>query len=93
MIELLDTHLDLALAAETGSARFRTGAYAFWRAHVQVLLRAAGVADPHGTLAETLLAPLAGEFYRHLRNSGATKAQILATLRQLAHATCHAQAP
>src|SRR6187549_2184511 len=35
MADLLDRHLDLALAAETGSARFRTGAYGFWRAHVR----------------------------------------------------------
>ena len=27
MVDVLDRHLDLALAAETGSARFRTGAY------------------------------------------------------------------
>ena len=29
VLELLERHLDLALAAETGAARFRTSAYAF----------------------------------------------------------------
>jgi AcrR family transcriptional regulator len=84
MIDVLDRHLDLALAAETGSARFRTGAYGFWRAHVRVLLREAGVADPGDVLAEALLAPLAGELYQHLRECGASTEQIRAGLAALA---------
>lgn len=85
MLDLVDQHLHLALAAETGAARFRTGAYAFWRAHLLALLRAARVPDPHGALAEALLAPLAGEFYAHLRDSGLTKSQVLAAFRELSH--------
>lgn len=83
MVDLLDTHLDLALAAETGAARYRTGAYAFWRAHLRVLLRAADVPDPHDSLAEMLLAPLAGEFYRHVRDGGLTKEQMIDSLHRL----------
>ncbi|MDQ2883844.1 MAG: TetR/AcrR family transcriptional regulator, partial [Actinomycetota bacterium] len=87
MVDLLDQHLDVALVAETGDARFRTGAYAFWRAHLRVLLRAAGVPDPDDTLAEVLLAPLAGEFYRHLRDRGLTRRRLVATLTELAART------
>lgn len=87
MVDLLDRHLDLALAAETGSARFRTGAYGFWRAHVRVLLREAEVADPGDVLAEALLAPLAGELYQHLRERGVSPDQIRAGLDALARRT------
>jgi AcrR family transcriptional regulator len=85
MMELLDRHLDLALAAETGAARFRTGAYAFWRAHVRVLLRDAEVPDPGDVLAEVLLAPLAGELVRQLHERELSSDQIVAALTQLAH--------
>jgi AcrR family transcriptional regulator len=91
MIELLDRHLDLALAAETGDARFRTGAYSFWRAHLRVLLRAAGVPDPGDVLAEILLAPLAGELVRHLRGRGASAGEIAAGLTELAERVLGAQ--
>lgn len=84
MVELLGRHLDLALAAEIGAARFRTGAYAFWQAHVRVLLRAAGVADD-GVLADVLLAPLAGELLRHLSRQGSSATQITTGLAELAH--------
>ncbi|WP_308257620.1 TetR/AcrR family transcriptional regulator [Pseudonocardia lacus] len=67
LVDLLDQHLDLTLAAETGAARFGTGAYGFWLAHVRVLLRDAGVPDPADLLAEALLAPLSAELYRRLR--------------------------
>jgi len=87
MLDLLDQHLDLALAAETGDARFRTGAYAFWRTHLRVLLRAADIPDPDDALAEVLLAPLAGEFYRHLRDRGLRQSQLLSTLTALAART------
>ncbi|WP_396898304.1 TetR/AcrR family transcriptional regulator, partial [Mycolicibacterium sp.] len=46
MVELLDTHADLALGAETGGARFTTGAYGFWAAHVRALLVDAAVTEP-----------------------------------------------
>jgi hypothetical protein len=37
---------DLVVGTETGGARFATGAYGFWSAHVRTLLVDAGVADP-----------------------------------------------
>jgi AcrR family transcriptional regulator len=84
MVDLIDRHLELALAAETGAARFRTGAYGFWRAHLRVLLREAGVPDPRDVLAEALLAPLAAEFHQHLREHDVSAADISAGLASLA---------
>ncbi|GIF32843.1 TetR/AcrR family transcriptional regulator [Actinoplanes utahensis] len=85
MLDLLDEHLPLALSGETGAARFRTGAYEFWRLHVRVLLRAAGVPDPE-PLVDILLAPLAPELYQHQRRHGLDRRQIAAALDRLARA-------
>lgn len=65
MVELLEKHLPLALGAELGRARFRTGAYAFWRTFVLSLLRETGDDE---ALADTLLAPLAPEVYQFQRH-------------------------
>lgn len=92
MVDLLDQHLDLALAAETGAARLRTGAYAFWRLHVQVLLRDAGIADPGDVLADVLLAPLASELHQHFADQGVTTEQRVAALDRLARRVLRAGA-
>jgi AcrR family transcriptional regulator len=84
IVELTEANAELALAAEHGAARYRTGAYAFWRAHVRSLLSAAGRPDPDGALAEVLLAPLAVEFYQHLRRQGVTRDQVVVALGTLA---------
>jgi AcrR family transcriptional regulator len=84
MIELLDAHADLVLGTETGGARFATGAYGFWSAHVRSLLVDAGVADPDG-LVDTLLAPVSAEVYIHQRARGLTSAQITDALSRVAH--------
>ena len=75
MIELLDAHADLVLGTETGGARFATGAYGFWSAHVRSLLVDAGVADPDA-LVDAVLAPVSAEVYAHQRARGLTSAQI-----------------
>ncbi|MGV0816128.1 helix-turn-helix domain-containing protein [Mycolicibacterium boenickei] len=85
MVELLETHADLALGAEIGGARFRTGAYGFWAAHVRSLLVEAAVAEPD-SLVDVLLAPLAAESYQHQRSRGLSAAQISAALARLARA-------
>jgi AcrR family transcriptional regulator len=82
----LDSHGELVAVSETNSAgaRFRTGAYQFWRLHLTNLLRDAHVAHPR-LRAEVLLAPLAAETYRHLRQS-VGRPTIAATLQALATA-------
>jgi AcrR family transcriptional regulator len=62
MVDLLERFGHLLRSAEVGSARFTTGAYGFWTAHVRALLTEAGVPGPDG-LADVLLAPLAAELY------------------------------
>lgn len=84
MIELLDTHAHLVLGAETGGARFRTGAYQFWVVHVRTLLTEAGVAEAD-SLVDALLAPLAAEVFQQQRARGLDCAQITAGLSRLAH--------
>jgi AcrR family transcriptional regulator len=84
MIELLEAHADLVLGTETGGARFATGAYGFWSAHVRSLLVDAGIADPDG-LVDTLLAPVSAEVYIHQRARGLTSAQITDALSRVAH--------
>lgn len=84
MVDLLDRHLHLVLGAETGQSRLATGAYEFWRAHVQALVRQADVGDP-AALADILLAPLAPEVYRHQRDdAGLSKSRIAQSLGLLA---------
>ncbi|MGC0423022.1 TetR/AcrR family transcriptional regulator [Embleya sp. AB8] len=80
MVELLERHVHLLLGAETGPARYRTGAYDFWYTHVRLL--AAGTPDPD-TLADVLLAPLAPELYRRQREQGISVDRIKAALAEL----------
>jgi AcrR family transcriptional regulator len=86
MVDLLELHHPLVLGAESGGARFETGAYAGWRTHVRSLLLAAGYsrtqADP---LADILLAPLGAQEYRQLRlRAGVSKERILDSLAVVA---------
>lgn len=67
MIDLLEQHLHLALGAETGAARFRTGAYGFWRLHVRTLLVEAQMSTVDA-MVEVVLAPLAPELYQFQRH-------------------------
>jgi len=67
MLETLEAHTELLLAAETGPARFAHPAHAVHRLHVMLLL---GEADPEcdtELLAETLLAALSAELFIYLR--------------------------
>lgn len=84
MVDLLDAHVDLVLGTETGGARFATGAYGFWSAHVRSLLVDAGTPDPDA-MVDVLLAPLAAEVYVQQRGRGLTSAQITEALDRLAH--------
>jgi len=94
MVDLLERHGHLALAAETGVRRFGTGAYGFWRAHVAALLRAAGVGLETEALADSLLAPLAPELYRYQRETrGLSQAEVARGLDLLATRVLSATAP
>ncbi|MFF4171540.1 TetR/AcrR family transcriptional regulator [Streptomyces sp. NPDC001744] len=67
MLDLLERHLPLALGAETGPARFRTGAYGFWRVHVRTLLVDHGIEDPD-PLVDIALSPLSPELFHFQRH-------------------------
>ncbi|MEV6249219.1 helix-turn-helix domain-containing protein [Streptomyces sp. NPDC051742] len=67
MVDLLERHLPLALGAETGPVRFRTGAYGFWRVHVRTLLVDHGIRDPD-PLIDIVLSPLSPEVFRFQRH-------------------------
>ncbi|MFI6870616.1 TetR/AcrR family transcriptional regulator [Nocardia sp. NPDC050406] len=84
-VGLLERHANLVLGAETGSARFETGAYGFWRTHIRTLLVEAAVPEPD-SLIEPLLAPVAAEVYLNQRSRGLTNAQIIDGLTRVAHA-------
>jgi AcrR family transcriptional regulator len=83
MVELLERHGHLALAAETGERRYRTGAYSAWALHVRGLLAEAGL-DDHPALVDALLAPLAPDVYLHQRRSGLAADEITRALATLA---------
>ncbi|WP_069111444.1 TetR/AcrR family transcriptional regulator [Jiangella alba] len=70
MLGLLRHHAPLLLASEVGRARFETGAYEVWRAHVRHLVREAGRTDIEA-VSEALLAPLAPEVYLEQKRLGA----------------------
>ncbi len=85
MVDLLERHLHLVLGAETGSARFGTGAYGFWRAHVRMLLTESGAPDPDG-MADGVLAPFAPEVYLFQRRTlGLSQHRVTEALVWSAH--------
>jgi AcrR family transcriptional regulator len=86
LIALLERHGDWLYASETGrpQARYTTGAYEAWRAHVALLLAQAGVEGDHEALAHLLLAPLGAELWVQLRDGrGFSAARLRAALHAL----------
>ena len=69
MLDTLQTHSELMLVAETGSARFAHPAHDAHRLHITLLLREADPECDAEMLAETLLAALGADFYRYLRDA------------------------
>jgi AcrR family transcriptional regulator len=65
----LEANLDLLVDSENSAvgARYRMGVYRAYHAHVAMLLRQIDEAIDAELLAHQLLAPLAADFYRHLR--------------------------
>lgn len=86
MIDLLERHGHLALAAETGQRRYATGAYRAWALHVDTLLAEAGLGD-RSALAGALLAPLAPDAFAHQRSTGLSAQRIAEDLTVLARRT------
>jgi AcrR family transcriptional regulator len=88
MVDLLEGFGHLVLGAETGGARFASGAYGFWFAHVKALLVEAGAPRPE-VLADVLLAPLAPELYLRQRGDlGLSPTEISDRLAWLARQVC-----
>jgi AcrR family transcriptional regulator len=67
VLDTLEAHSELLLAAETGPARFAHPAYAVHRLHVTLLLREADAACDAELAADTLLAALGAELFIYLR--------------------------
>lgn len=69
MLELLDEHRQLLVAAESGApgARFRSAVYGGWHQHVSLLLAESRVASDPRLLAHLVLAPVAAELFDYLR--------------------------
>ena len=83
-LQLLAANVDLIVESERGApgARFHTGAYAFWHAHVAGMLRAGGRDEPE-VRAHALLALLSADLYRHLREAAVPTAVVEAVLLDL----------
>ena len=86
-LEFLEGHSGLLLAAEVGGGpgfRFAGPPYAFYRTHVTVLLREAGLGDDAEYLADVLLAPLsAATFHYHRQLRGLSLAELDDRYRKL----------
>jgi AcrR family transcriptional regulator len=67
LLETLESHPELLLAAETGAARFEHPAYGVHRLHATLLLREADPGCDAELLADTLLAALSAELFIHQR--------------------------
>lgn len=72
-LDYLYRNLDLVVMSETAApgARYRSGVYAGWRLHLQVLLGDAGSPAPR-IMATFVLAGLAGDLHQHLHRHGET---------------------
>lgn len=87
LADLLEAHLDLYLRSEAGAARYRSGAYDFWRLHIRLLVEAANPGLDADYLADGLLAPLEAEHYRYLRHQrGIDLERVRAGIQRLARA-------
>jgi AcrR family transcriptional regulator len=67
VLDLLEDHAELIVAAEGGAARFASPPYAVYRLHITLLLRGADPGCDAEFLAETLLACLGADFFLYLR--------------------------
>ena len=70
LVDLLDAHTELHVLSETSAvgARYRSGLYAFYRLHTELMLREIVPRHDAAVLADQLLAPLAVDLFVHLRD-------------------------
>ena len=84
MLDTLEVHSELLLAAETGAAHFEHPAFAVHRLHVTLLVAEADPGADAELLAQILLAGLGAELFIHLRTvRGMTLERIKAGWREL----------
>jgi AcrR family transcriptional regulator len=89
IVDMLDRHAELLLAAELGAphARFVTPVYAAWRQHVALLVSEARPDADVAVLTHVLLAPLSAALFMHLcGDQGVEPDRLKASLGELARA-------
>jgi AcrR family transcriptional regulator len=94
LLDMLETHSELLLAAETGPVRFEHPAYRVHRLHVVLLLSEADPECDSEMLAETLLAALGAELFIYLRKArGISLARLKEAWREQVRRTVLAGEP
>ena len=70
LLDLLDAHTELHVLSETSSrgARYRSGLYAFYRLHVQLLLEELDPKIDAEVMADIVLGPLDAELFQYLHH-------------------------
>jgi AcrR family transcriptional regulator len=88
VLDQLERHSLLIVAAEVGGARFLSAPYAFYRLHVMLLLREADPTCDAELLAELLLASLTADLFVYLRHGRSLPlARLKASWRELVERT------
>ncbi len=84
-LDYLHRNLDLVVMSETAApgARYRSGVYAGWRRHLELLLAAAGRQYPR-LLADYLLGALGGDLQRELLRQATPPEKVRSALHELA---------
>jgi AcrR family transcriptional regulator len=83
-LDLLDRHVELFMDSENASdgARYRIGSYHLWHRHLALLIEEARPALDADYTAHLLLAPLAADLHRALRETGFDLSRVKTGLRQ-----------
>ena len=84
LLDLLDAHTELHVLSETSSrgARYRSGLYAFYRLHVQLLLEQLDPDMDAEVMADIVLAPLDAELFQHLHTDRSVEVTRMRTSLQ-----------
>ena len=100
LLDLLDAHTELHVLSETSSrgARYRSGLYAFYRLHVQLLLEKVDNDIDAEVMADIVLAPLDAELFQHLHTDRSVEVIRMRTslqrmIRSFTTSTLRTQSP